>query len=146
MCLIKEEYWHFVYHWCQMNWSDNEAGCAQRHTISVTLCGSSLSISSLAGLKINTFVEDTKGQAILLQAWTGPQGSRRLRLQRQSAHEGGKVVSPTHRPPLPPRKESCYSFLLGAESTPGPQYDRKDYVNEKFQWHHRESNQRPSDF
>jgi hypothetical protein len=34
---------------------------------------------------------------------TGPEGSRRLRLQisRQSAHEGGKAVSPTHRLPLP---------------------------------------------
>jgi len=33
-----------------------------------------------------------------------PEGSRRLRLtgiSRQLAHEGGKVVSPTHRPPLP---------------------------------------------
>jgi hypothetical protein len=36
-----------------------------------------------------------------LQVLTSPEGSRRLRL-RQSAHEGGKVVSPTHRPPLPP--------------------------------------------
>jgi len=33
-------------------------------------------------------------------------------ISRQSAHEGGKVVSPTHRPPLPPRKYSWYSFLL----------------------------------
>jgi hypothetical protein len=41
-------------------------------------------------------------------------------ISRQSAHEGGKVVSPTHRPPLPPRKYSWYSFLLQAESTPGP--------------------------
>ena len=24
------------------------------------------------------------------------------RISRQSAHEGGKVVNPTHRPPLPP--------------------------------------------
>jgi hypothetical protein len=39
------------------------------------------------------------------------------RIYRQSAHEGGKVVSPTHRPPLPPRKYSWYSFLLEAEST-----------------------------
>jgi hypothetical protein len=39
---------------------------------------------------------------------------------RQSAHEGGKVVSPTHRPPLPTRNYSWYSFLLEAESTPGP--------------------------
>jgi len=38
----------------------------------------------------------------------------------QSAHESGKVVSATHRPPLPPRKYSWYSFLLEAESTSGP--------------------------
>ena len=38
-------------------------------------------------------------------------------ISRQSAHEGGKVVSPTHRPPLPRRKYSWYSFLLDAEST-----------------------------
>jgi hypothetical protein len=36
-----------------------------------------------------------------------------------SAHEGGRVVSSTHRPPLSPRKYSWYSFLLEAESTPG---------------------------
>ena len=41
-------------------------------------------------------------------------------ISRQSAHEGGKIVSATHRPPLPPRKYSWYSFLLEAESTPGP--------------------------
>ena len=43
-----------------------------------------------------------------------------------------------------PRKYSWYSFLLEAESTPGPQCGRKDYVNEKFQWHYRESNPPPS--
>ena len=31
---------------------------------------------------------------------------------------------------LPPRKHSRYSFLLEAESTPGPQCGQKDYVNE----------------
>jgi len=43
-----------------------------------------------------------KGKAIPLQAWTDPEGSRRLRLPdfKKSAHEGGKCVSPTHRPPL----------------------------------------------
>jgi len=41
---------------------------------------------------------------MLLHAWTDPEGSRRLRLpiSRQSAHEGGKVVSPKHRTPLSP--------------------------------------------
>ena len=49
----------------------------------------------------------------------------------QSAHEGGKVVSPMHRPPLPSRKYSWYSFLLEAESTPRPQCSWKDYAYEK---------------
>jgi hypothetical protein len=50
------------------------------------------------------FKKALKGKAIPLQALTGPEDSRRMRLQilRQSAREGGKVVSPTHRPPWPP--------------------------------------------
>jgi len=37
-----------------------------------------------------------------LQAWKGPEGSRRLRLPDfKTSHEGGKVISPMHRPPLP---------------------------------------------
>jgi hypothetical protein len=39
---------------------------------------------------------------------------------RQSAHSGGKVVSLTCRPPFTPQEDSRYSFLLEAESTPGP--------------------------
>jgi len=35
-------------------------------------------------------------------------------ISRQSAHEVGKFVSRMHRPPLPPRKYSWYSFLLEA--------------------------------
>jgi len=62
----------------------------------------------------------------------------------QSAHGDGKVVSPKHRPPLFRRKYSWCSFLLEAESTPGPYCGRKDYINKKFHWHHRESNPRPS--
>ena len=37
-----------------------------------------------------------------------------------TARDGGKVVSLTHRPPLPPSKCCWYSFLLEAESTPRP--------------------------
>jgi len=61
-------------------------------------------------------------KAVPLQAWTDPEGSRRLRLPdfKTMAHEDGKFVSLTHRPPLPPRKYSWYSFVLEAESTPGP--------------------------
>jgi len=48
-----------------------------------------------------------------------------------TAQDGGKVVSLTHRPLFTPRKYSRYSFLLEAESTPGPQHDRKDLVSMK---------------
>ena len=37
------------------------------------------------------------------------------RIPRQSAHESGKAVSATRRPPLPPRRYPWYSFLLDAE-------------------------------
>jgi len=45
-----------------------------------------------------------KGKAALLQAWSGPEGSRRLRFPdfMTMAQDGGKVVSLTQRPPLPP--------------------------------------------
>jgi len=44
-----------------------------------------------------------KGKAVLLQAWSGPEGSRKLRFTDfvTTVHDGGKVVSLTHRPPLP---------------------------------------------
>ena len=50
---------------------------------------------------------------------------RAHRISRQSAHEGGKVVSPTHRPPLPPSTYSWYSFLSEAKSTPGLECGQK---------------------
>jgi len=44
-----------------------------------------------------------KGKAVPLQAWSGPEGSRKLRfLDFTTAEDGGKIVSLTHRPPLPP--------------------------------------------
>ena len=41
------------------------------------------------------------------------------------------------------RQYLWYSFLLEAELTPRLQCGRKDYVNEKFLWHHREPNPPP---
>ena len=61
-----------------------------------------------------------KGKSVPLQARRGPEGSRKLRFPdyMTTAQDGGKVVSPMHRPPFTPRKCSWYSFLLEAESTP----------------------------
>jgi len=54
-------------------------------------------------------MESVIGKAVPLQAWNGPEGSRKLRFpdfmttaQDGGAQDGGKVVSLTHRPPLPP--------------------------------------------
>jgi hypothetical protein len=45
-----------------------------------------------------------KGKAVPLQDWSGPEGSRKLRFPdyMTTAQDGDKVVSLTHRPPLPP--------------------------------------------
>jgi hypothetical protein len=45
-----------------------------------------------------------KGKAVPLQACSGPEGSRKLRFPdyMTTARDSGKVVSLTHRPPLPP--------------------------------------------
>ena len=45
-----------------------------------------------------------KGKAVPLQAWSGPEGSRKLRFPdyMTAAQDGGKVVSLMHRPPLTP--------------------------------------------
>ena len=45
-----------------------------------------------------------KGKAVPLQAWSGPEGSRKLRFPdfMTTAQDGGMVDSLTHRPPLPP--------------------------------------------
>ena len=54
--------------------------------------------------KLLTKSKNVKGKAVPLQAWSGPEGSRKLRFPgcMKTAQDGGKVVSLTQRPPLPP--------------------------------------------
>jgi hypothetical protein len=57
---------------------------------------------SIPGLSIISTVK--KGKAAPLQAWSGPEGFRKLRFSvyMTTARDGGKVVSLTHRPSLLP--------------------------------------------
>jgi hypothetical protein len=66
--------------------------------------------SRLRGLYMEYLISDpvyvcmyVKGKGVPLQAWSGPEGSRKLRFPdyTTTAQDGGKVVSLTHRPPLP---------------------------------------------
>jgi hypothetical protein len=53
-----------------------------------------------------------KGKAVPLQAWSGSEGSRKLRFPdfMTTAQDGGKVVSLTHWPPLNPGNTSGTHF------------------------------------
>jgi len=64
------------------------------------------------------------GKSVPLQAQKGPEGSRKLRLPDfvTTAQDGGKVVSLTHRPPLPRGNTPGTHFILRSEGL---------YVNEK---------------
>jgi len=65
-----------------------------------------VTIRSLWAIAMVGIVATTKGKgkAVPLQAWAGPKGSRKLRFPDfvTTAQDGGKVVSLTHSPPLPP--------------------------------------------
>ena len=61
---------------------------------------------------VSTHTLSFVGKAVLLQAWSGPEGSLKLRFPdfMTMAQEGGEVVSLTHRPHLPPGNPSGTHF------------------------------------
>jgi len=60
-----------------------------------------------------------KGKAVPLQAYSDPEGFRKIRFSdfMTTAQDGGKPYAPAA---FTPRKYTWYSFLLEAESTPRP--------------------------
>ena len=60
-------------------------------------------MTKFEGKYSNTFTKGNR-KSDPLQTWSGPEGSRKLRFPdyMTTAQDGGKVVSPTHWPPLPP--------------------------------------------
>jgi len=89
----------------------------------------------------------SKGKAVPLQVWSGPEVSRKLSSQIIWQRHRMVVCCQPYAPAVfTPRKCSWYSFLLETESTPRAIVRSEGfYFNEKFQWHQLGSNQRPSD-
>jgi hypothetical protein len=57
----------------------------------------------LSNLRYRPYDVKGKGKAVPLQAWSGPEGSRKLRFpEYMTTQDGGKVIRLRHRPPLPP--------------------------------------------
>jgi len=77
-----------------------------------------------------------KGKAVPLQAWSGPEGSRKLRFPdfMTMAQDGGKVASLMHRPPLPPGNAPGTHFCCTALQV-GRSQDRFPVSLGFFLWH-----------
>jgi hypothetical protein len=104
---------------CKLHVYTYTAACAV-HTCHTHLARTNYSFQLVMYVCVCVCVRSTclcKGRAIPLQALTGPEGSRRLRLPDFKTI-GTWRLSALHT--SHPRKYSWYSFLLEAESTPGP--------------------------
>jgi len=73
----------------------------------------------ISAWKTVIYVPREKVNQSTLQAWSGPEGSRKLRFPdfMTTAQDGGKVVSLMHRPSLPP-KEMLLVLISYRETDP----------------------------
>jgi len=75
------------------------------------------------------------GKAVSLQNCSGPEGSRKLRFSdiTITAQNSGKVVSLTHRPPLPQEMLPVLIYVRGWVGLRTIVRSEGFYVNENFQ-------------
>ena len=80
--------------------TSKSVSCVQDATGKLSFCDVSHPILTT---KILLTSARKKGKAVPSQAYSGPEGFRKLRFPdfMTTAQDGGKVVSLTHRPPLP---------------------------------------------
>jgi hypothetical protein len=76
-----------------------------------------------------------KSKAVPLQAWNGPEGSRKLRFPDfvTMAQDDGKVASLTHRPHLPPRNTPGTHFCQRLSRPQGHSAIGRNMSTEKIQ-------------
>jgi hypothetical protein len=74
------------------------------HTYLYDLGGAIVFTCCMSLYQLSRLYHIGKGKAVPLQAWGGPEGSRKLRFPDflKTAQDGGKVISLTHRSHLPP--------------------------------------------
>ena len=84
---------------------ENIQKCSTNSIMNIEVQARNMFVQSFS-IFIKLFLDSFKGKAVPLQAWSGPEGSGKLRFPdfMTTAQEGGEVVSLTHRPPLPPGK------------------------------------------
>jgi hypothetical protein len=75
-----------------------------RHGFSVYDIASWINSPIFSKKQLGYYSQQSKGKAVPLQAWSGPEGSRKFRFPdyMTTTQDGGEFVSLTHRPPLPP--------------------------------------------
>jgi hypothetical protein len=89
----------------------------------------------------------SEGKAVPLQAWTGPEGSRKLRFPDfvTTAQDGGRLSALSTGRFLPPGNTSGTHFCYRLSRPQGHSAIGRILCQSKIHWYHLESNQRPSD-
>jgi len=87
------------------------------------------------------------GKSVPLQAWTGPEHSRKLRFPdfMTTAQDGGRLSALRSGRLYPQEKLMVLISVRGWVDLRAIVWPEEFYVKEKFQWHQLGSNQRPSD-